>query len=259
MNMINQSIQKYLQEKDYQKFSLKAVLFDMDGVLYDSMPNHARSWSKVMKSHGFNMTEEEAYMHEGRTGDDTINIISKREGRNFSAQERKNLYQEKMAAFSSCPEVLPLKGSAELLQKVTEDGLFAMLVTGSGQPTLLNRLNNDFPDIFIRERMVTSFDVKNGKPHPEPYLMALQKGNLKPNETIVVENAPLGIEAAHAAGLFIIAVNTGPLPDTVLLEAGADILYPSVESLCREWAQLYDCLKTVTGSEDSPESAKQIL
>jgi beta-phosphoglucomutase-like phosphatase (HAD superfamily) len=132
-----------------------------------------------------------------------------------------------------------MKGSVELLRKVTGNGLFAMLVTGSGQPSLFNRLNHDFPGVFIRERMITSFDVKRGKPHPEPYLMALQKGNLKPCETIVIENAPLGIESARAAGLFVIAVNTGPLPDSVLLDAGANILFPSIEALSDEWEQVY--------------------
>ena len=70
--------------------------------------------------------------------------------------------------------------------------------------------------------MVTAFDVKYGKPHPEPYLMGLQKAHAKPNETFVVENAPMGVEAAVAANIFTIAVNAGPLPDQVLLDAGAD-------------------------------------
>ena len=244
MNDIKTAVQEYLKESNYNKFSLKAVLFDMDGVLYDSMPNHARSWAKVMRSHGFNMTEEEAYMHEGRTGDDTINIISKREGKEVSPEEVKRIYQEKTEVFGTCPAISPIKRSAELLHKVTERGLFAMLVTGSGQPSLLDRLNNDFPGIFIRERMITSFDVKKGKPNPEPYLTALEKGALKQNEAIVVENAPLGVEAARAAGLFVIAANTGPLPDSVLLDAGANILFPSIEALYNEWGHIYDCLKT---------------
>jgi beta-phosphoglucomutase-like phosphatase (HAD superfamily) len=78
MNTIKQAIQKYLQEKGYNNFSLKAILFDMDGVIYDSMPFHASAWVQSMQSFGFNMTEEEAYAHEGRIGDDTINIVSKR-------------------------------------------------------------------------------------------------------------------------------------------------------------------------------------
>ena len=235
MNNINTAAQKYLKEKGYNKFSLKAVLFDMDGVLYNSMPYHASSWAKVMQMSGLNMTEQEAYLHEGRKGDDTINIISSREGKVISAEERKKIYKEKIRIFSSHPPVLPMDGSKELLHKVIEKGLFAMLVTGSGQPSLLDNLNNSFPGIFVRERMVTSFDVKNGKPNPEPYLTALEKGALMPDEAIVIENAPLGVEAAHKAGLFTVAVNTGPLPDSILINAGADVLFPSIKSLCNEW------------------------
>ena len=135
-----------------------------------------------------------------------------------------------------------MKGISELLRMIAGNGLGVMLVTGSGQPSLLDRLNNDFPGVFIRERVISSFDVKNGKPHPEPYLTALHKGDLKPFETIVIENAPLGIESARAAGLFVVAVNTGPLPDSILLDAGANILFPSIEALYNAWGQLYDCL-----------------
>ncbi|MDR2915067.1 MAG: HAD-IA family hydrolase [Tannerella sp.] len=246
MNTTNQAIKKYIKENGYKKFTLKAVLFDMDGVLYDSMPNHAQSWAKIMRLHGFDMTKEEAYMHEGRTGDDTIDIISKREDKNVCADERKRIYQEKTEAFSLCPVVSPMKGSAELLHKVAENGLFAMLVTGSGQPSLLDRLNNDFPGIFIREKMITAFDVTKGKPDPEPYLTALKKGRLTPDEAIVVENAPLGVEAARAAGLFVIAVNTGPLPDSVLIDAGANILFPSVEALYNKWDNIFESLNTTS-------------
>jgi HAD superfamily hydrolase (TIGR01509 family) len=245
MNRITQAAQKYLIKKGYRQFSLKAVLFDMDGVLYDSMPNHVSSWAKVMQSHGFRMTPKDAYLHEGRTGDDTIAIISRQEGKDTGAEERQNIYREKTVAFNACPAALPMKGSAALLRKVTDSGLFAMLVTGSGQPSLLDSLNDDFPGIFVREKMVTSFDVKRGKPHPEPYLTALEKGGLTPDEAIVVENAPLGVEASHAAGLFTIAVNTGPLPDSILTGAGANFLLPSVETLCNEWNSICECLNTV--------------
>ena len=248
MNDIKAAAQKFLKEKGYDKFSLKAVLFDMDGVLYDSMPNHASSWSKVMRSYGFDMTEEEAYLHEGRKGHETISIVSGREGKDISHEEIRQIYEEKTRIFNLLPAVIPMKGSGELLNKIIENRLFAMLVTGSGQPSLLNRLNNDFPNIFIRERVISSFDVKNGKPNPEPYLTAMEKGMLKPYETVVVENAPLGVESANAAGLFVIAVNTGPLPDSVLLDAGANLLLPSIETLCGEWNSIHNCLKTISRS-----------
>ena len=56
-------------------------------------------------------------------------------------------------------------------------------------------------------------------------------GGLTPSESMVVENAPLGVEAGHKAGCFVIAVNTGPLPDSLLTDAGADILFHSMKEL----------------------------
>jgi beta-phosphoglucomutase-like phosphatase (HAD superfamily) len=68
--------------------------------------------------------------------------------------------------------------------------------------------------------------------------MGMQKGGLRPEECIVVENAPLGVRAAKAAGIFTVAVNTGPLPDSVLLDEGADMLFPSMQALSDAWGEL---------------------
>jgi beta-phosphoglucomutase-like phosphatase (HAD superfamily) len=235
MNDFKQSVNNYLERRKVNKIDLKGILFDMDGVLYDSMKNHAVAWVKTMLAHGVNMTEEDVYMHEGRTGDSTIDIISKREGLTVDPDERRKIYLEKTDIFNACPPVKPMFKSKELLHKISGEGLTSLLVTGSGQSSLLDNLNSSFPGVFIRERMVTSFDVTNGKPDPEPYLLGLKKGGLKSSEAIVVENAPLGIQAATSAGIFTIAVNTGELPDSVLIDAGADYLYPSIESLFNDW------------------------
>lgn len=221
------------------KKNLKAVLFDMDGVLFNSMPYHAEAWHNVMKSHGLTLSREEAYMHEGRTGAATINIVFQRElGREATPEEIESIYNEKSILFNSYTEAERMIGAWELLQKVKADGLTPMVVTGSGQLSLLDRLEHNFPGMFRKELMVTAFDVKYGKPHPEPYLMALKKGGLKADEAIVVENAPLGVEAGHKAGIFTVAVNTGPLDGQVLLDAGADLLFPSMQALCDGWDSL---------------------
>ena len=173
------------------KKKLKAVLFDMDGVLFDSMPYHSEAWHTVMKSHGLTLSREEAYMHEGRTGASTINIVFQRElGREATQEEIESIYQEKSVLFNSYPEAKRMPGAWELLQKVKKDGLIPMVVTGSGQLSLLERLEHNYPGMFRKELMVTAFDVKYGKPNPEPYLMALKKGCLNADEAIVVENAP---------------------------------------------------------------------
>ena len=70
------AINDYKQLHGHSALQLRAVLFDMDGVLFDSMPYHADAWSKVMTDAGFNFTREDVYMNEGRTGADTINIAS---------------------------------------------------------------------------------------------------------------------------------------------------------------------------------------
>jgi beta-phosphoglucomutase-like phosphatase (HAD superfamily) len=98
--------------------------------------------------------------------------------------------------------------SYDLLNKIKGQNLEIFVVTGSGQPTLIDSLEENFPGIFQKEKMVTAFDVKNGKPNPEPYQKALKKSGLKAWGIVVIENAPLGIESAKAAGLFTIAVNT---------------------------------------------------
>ena len=72
--------------------------------------------------------------------------------------------------------------------------------------------------------------------------MALQKGGLKPNEAIVIENAPLGVQAGAAAGIFTIAVNTGPIDGQVLLDAGANVLFPSMQAFCDNWENLRDSM-----------------
>ena len=219
---------------------LRAVLFDMDGVLFDSMPYHADAWAEVMHRHGLQFTRQEAFLHEGRTGAATINIAYNRQyGHDAPAELIKQIYAEKSALFAQYPEPRQMPGAPELLCKVKAAGLIPVLVTGSGQRSLLDRLAHHYPGIFTPEHMVTAFDVRHGKPDPEPYLMGLHKAGVQAHEAVVVENAPIGVQAGHAAGIFTIAVNTGPLDGQVLLEAGADRLFPSMKALCEEWELLF--------------------
>ena len=242
--MYQEAINNYLQKQGFGDMNLKAVLFDMDGVLFNSMPNHAEAWHRTMAKFGFTLSREEAYMHEGRTGAGTINIVSLRErGYEATEEEIKQIYQAKSELFNQYPLAERMPGALEVLTKIKEAGLTPMVVTGSGQTSLLDRLNKNFPGIFQRELMVTAFDVKYGKPNPEPYLMALKKGGLQPNEAIVVENAPLGVQAGVAAGIFTIAVNTGPLPDEALLGQGANLLFHSMPDFNEHWSLLQEQLK----------------
>lgn len=237
--MFEKEIQHYLKKHGFEAFTPKAVLFDMDGVLFDSMPNHANTWAQVCSEFGLKMEPQEAYMHEGRTGASTINILARRYWhRDATPQEIEAIYAEKCRLFNACPEAPQMPGAAEMLAKVKASGLGIFVVTGSGQRSLLDRLEHNYPGYFVPEHVVSSKDVKHGKPSPEPYLLGLEKAGVQPWEAIVVENAPLGVQSAVAANIFTVAVNTGPLPDNVLLDEGANLLFPSMTDCCAHWEQL---------------------
>lgn len=103
--MFKEAINNYLHTHGYESIDLKAVLFDMDGVLFDSMPNHAESWHKIMKRFGFGLSREEAYMHEGRTGASTINIVSRRErGHDATEEEIKLSTKPKLKNSTNAPK-----------------------------------------------------------------------------------------------------------------------------------------------------------
>lgn len=132
-----------------------------------------------------------------------------------------------------------MPGAQELLRQVINDRLTTVVVTGSGQASLLERLTHNYPGVFDPQRLVSSRDVKHGKPHPEPYLMGLSKGgDLRPWQAFVVENAPLGVRAAVAAGIFTVAVNTGPLDPAALSAEGAALVFPSMTALADAWPEL---------------------
>lgn len=179
-------------------------------------------------------------MYEGRTGASTIDLIFNRAyGRNADENEKQMIYARKCEYFVAKGVAPVMPGALDFLKQVKSHRLIPVLVTGSGQHSLLDKLSHDYPGIFTPQTMVTAFDVKYGKPDPEPYLIGLEKAGVQPWEAIVVENAPLGVQAGVAARIFTVAVNTGPLPDRVLLDAGADYLLPDMERLALRFEDLY--------------------
>lgn len=225
------AIQAYLQRTGFSSFEPKAFLFDMDGVLYDSMPFHAQAWKTAMKNVGVDFDEYQVYLNEGRTGKSTVNeAFVKQLGREGTDEEIQQIYADKSEIFQRISKTIPMPFADKVLDCLKQNNKKIVLVTGSGQKSLLAKLNETYPGFFSMENMVTSFDVKYGKPYPEPYLMGLQKAGVNPNEAVVVENAPLGVRAGVGANVFTVALNTGILKDNVLVDAGADVVLPSMEA-----------------------------
>ena len=230
------NLEKYLSRTGFGAFHPKAVLFDMDGVLINSMPNHAVAWQRSMATFGIRMTADDAYATEGARGIDTIrNMVKQQQGKDISLEEAQQMYDVKTRFFGEMPKAEIMSGAYELMEKLHQEGLIMAVVTGSGQRPLINRLTTDFSPFITEDRITTAYDVQRGKPEPDPYLAGMKKCGTEPWQTIVVENAPLGIQAGVAAKCFTIGVNTGPLPDEQLWQAGADLVVPSMTVLCEQW------------------------
>ena len=238
--MYHLAIKQYLERHGFEALHPKAVLFDMDGVLYDSMPNHAIAWQQSMAQFGIEMTANDAYATEGARGVDTIRqMVARQQGRDIDEAEAQRMYDVKSRIFHELPEAPVMPGILDLMRQIQEDDIQIGVVTGSGQKPLIKRILKDFGTFVDEAHITTAYDVRRGKPKPDPYLKGLRKaGNLQPYEAFVVENAPLGIRAGVAAKIFTIAVNTGPLPAQTLLDANADLLFPTMTDFSSNWQKL---------------------
>lgn len=231
-NLILNALQIWKNRTGNETFHMKAALIDMDGTLYDSMRNHTASWFRIMTEMGVDCTQDEFYLYEGMTGAATITKLWQRQWQKDPTQDLiTDIYHRKTVYFNELPKAPTIDGALEMTHFLKGADIATVLVTGSGQPSVLDRLDVDFPGIFPPHHRVTALNVKNGKPHPEPYLIGMQLAGVKPNEAVAIENAPIGVESAVASGAFTIAVTTGPIARCEFEKKGADIVFASMKEL----------------------------
>jgi len=220
---------------------LKTIFFDCDGVLYNSLPHYVTAWSEAFEEIGLEFPEKEAYRHEGRNGKEAVRIILKQ---NWSGKINDDIVKKIISKRNDVLERLGKpnlqEGAIELVTEVKKSGLDIWVVTGSSRTETFKMIVEDFYGLIDKKKIITGKDVRRGKPNPEPFLTACLKANISPCEAIVIENAPLGIESAHKAGILCIAVNTGILTDFELENAGAKIVFDSCINLLINWKNILD-------------------
>lgn len=209
--------------------SFDAVLIDMDGVLFDSMKLHTLAWQRMMTEAGFDCTRDEFYLYEGMTGAATVNLIYRRVcGHDCPSDRIKELYALKSRYFNELGPALPMPEADRMIRAFMRAGLRRVLVTGSGQASLLDNVNAAYPGAFLDGDRVTAHDVKHGKPSPEPYQAGARIAGADPARCLAIENAPLGVRSAKAAGCFTVAVTTGPIPRREFEKENADLIFDSM-------------------------------
>lgn len=204
---------------DTSQIECQAILFDLDGVLIDSSACIYRHWKEWADAHGLNAQEIMGASHGVRT----IETI-----RRFAPQ----LDAEKEAALYSAHEaadtlgVVAMEGADRLLTALPE-GRWAIVTSCSAElaKARLRQANLPIPRI-----LVTSDDVRHGKPAPEPYLAGAKGLGIAADGCVVVEDALAGIEAGKKAGMRVIAIITDFTRDE-LFAGGADLVIDRLRRL----------------------------
>ncbi|MDD2702924.1 MAG: HAD family phosphatase [Candidatus Omnitrophica bacterium] len=207
-------------------FSPRAIIFDMDGVIVDSMPYHFIAWYEALRPWGVRVSCFDVYAKEGERWDKTLTGLLEKEGISPDEETMRKIFLDRKKIFEKYFKRFIFKGVREFLSCLKTKGYVLGLVTGTPLPEVRKILPAGIRDIFAC--FITGDRVIHGKPHPEPYVKAARSLGISPSECVVVENAPLGIRSAKSAGMFCIAVSTS-LPKEYLEEA--DIIVERLEDI----------------------------
>ena len=210
-----------------------AVLFDMDGVILDSMTHHAALWQELLAGEGFEIPLRFILENEGSLGAGTLADFFKKQGyENHSPQDVSALIQGLLSRQAElylsrhAKNVKPYPQALELLESLKRGKVPAALVTSSRRALVEACLDERMRGLF--DAVVTAEDVSQHKPHPEPYLAGAAALGKRPEECLVVENAPAGIKSALTAGATCYAVCTTLPPETL---AQAHAAFPDLAAL----------------------------
>lgn len=208
------------------KEKIKAVLFDLDGVLVKSMPYHLRAWEWAFKKNGISVDQQTLALHEGLRSAEMAREIAKNAAIVLNdtlieqiVVEKRNFYQ-KIAKIEFYPHAL------EVIKAIQSLSLQMAIVTSC----VRNSLNRAIPESIqpFFEYILTGDEIKNGKPKPDPFISVSKQLRRASTECLVIENAPLGIQAAKAAGMLCVAITT--TLDKKFL-TGADFIIDDLEEV----------------------------
>jgi beta-phosphoglucomutase len=189
---------------------IRAVLFDLDGVLVSTDEYHYRSWKKLSKEEGFDFFDHEFnHKFRGVARMECVEIITKASGKHYTPEQKQELADRKNKYFADSlstvtTEVL-LPGALSTLQELKKRGIKVAVASNSrNAKTIIEQSKiKDFLDTIV-----DGYDIKNSKPDPEVFLLAAKNVGIPPSECLVVEDAVAGIESARRAGMKALGIGT---------------------------------------------------
>lgn len=190
---------------------LKTILFDLDGVIVDSEPIHAKAKQKTLDEFGINYNAEIINQFKGQTDESFFKAIIKSD-ENFT-YDFKILLERKQGVFLEIlPELKLVDGFKAFIEKVKANNIRTALVSSTSIFSL-ELMNKHFGITPYFELIITEEDTQLHKPDPAPYLKALNKLNENAQDVLVIEDSPNGIKSAVSAGCKVYALTTTFKPD----------------------------------------------
>lgn len=207
--------------RDLTTIGFAAVIFDMDGTLIDSTPAVLRAWAHWAVEHG--LPPERLQGFHGVPSAGVVRAVLPPE-RTAAAIERINELE-----LTDVDDIVVLPGAAESLAALPADRI--AIATSCNTPLAAARIGAS--GLLAPAVVVTASDVVNGKPAPDPFLLAAERLGVDPTDCLVVEDAPKGLQAARSAGCSTVAVVT----TTARSELDADMIVPDLSAVawdCRD-------------------------
>jgi len=200
------------QPRDSREAGLKkAVLFDLDGVLLESMPFHISAWQTVLSPFDISIKPDDIYSREGTRTVELARILLDHYGVSLPDSQINQIIKDKSETYNQISKATIMPGTEELLAELKTRQVVCAIVTSSFRENLYKMLPRHVLAHFTV--LVTGGDVKQGKPHPEPYLRAARELKLSPSECVVIENAWLGVKSAQGAGMPCVAITSTQSPE----------------------------------------------
>jgi len=222
---------------------VRAVLWDMDGTLVDSVQLHWRAWRETMADEGISITRDQFLSSFGQRNDAIIPLWL---GAGAAPERVRKIETAKENRFRQIVRdagVLPLPGAVTWVNRLSESGWLQAVASSAPRANVEAVLEKMGATSYF-QAIVSAEDVRRGKPDPEVYLLAASRMGAVPDRCIVVEDAAAGLEGARRAGMFRMGVNrSGP-------RLVADVVVASLEQL---EAHAFDNLVPLRqeGKEDS--------
>lgn len=184
---------------------LKAVLFDMDGVIVDTEPLHHKAYQQMFSKVGIEVSSS---MYEGFTGQSTYDICKQLCSHFELKQNPQELVQLKRDFFTKLffedDDLQLINGVEQLIKNYFDNGLTLILASSASMFTINNVMKRFNLDPYFSEKL-SGADLKASKPHPEIFINAAKAARVLQNDCFVIEDSTNGIKAAKGAGIFCVA------------------------------------------------------